>query len=93
MLQLLLYGVCASNGVANTSRYVVSPVTGSFRTYHATLYISNLIMNDSGNYACNATASPDPPSPFIVSSEGQSELLSVTIGKIHISTLYKNSCY
>ena len=73
----------ASNGVVitNTSHYVVSPVIGSFPTYHVTLYISNLIMNDSGNYACNATASPDPPSPFIASSEGQSELLSVTIGK------------
>ena len=73
----------ASNGVAitNTSRYVVSPVTGSFPTYHATLDIRNLMMNDSGNYACNATASPDPPSQFIVPVEGQSGMLSVTIGK------------
>ena len=79
----------ASNGVAitNTSRYVLSPVTGSFRTHHATLYISNLMTNDSGNYACSATASPDPPSPFIASNERQSKLLSVTIGKKHTSTL------
>ena len=52
----------ASNGVAitNTSRYIVSPVTGSFPTYHATLHLSNLKTNDSGNYICSATASPDP---------------------------------
>ena len=80
----------ASNGViiTNTSRYVVSPVTGSFPTYHATLHLSNLMTNDSVDYNCSATASPDPPSPFIASSERQSELLSVTIGKVHTSTLY-----
>ena len=59
----------ASNGViiTNTSRYIVSPVTGSFRTYHATLHLSNLMTNDSVDYNCSATASPDPPSPFIAS--------------------------
>ena len=79
----------ASNGViiTNTSRYVVSPVTGSFRTYHATLHLSNLMTNDSVGYNCSATASPDPPSPFIASNERQSKLLSVTIGKKHTSTL------
>ena len=79
----------ASDGVAitNTSCYTVSPMTGSFATYNATLYISNLMITDSGDYTCNATASPDPPSPFIVPSEVQSELLSVTIGKIYTSTL------
>ena len=78
-----------SDGVAitNTSRYVVSPVTGSFPTYNATLYISNLMTNDSGGYTCNATVNADPPSPFIVSNEVLSELLSVTIGKIYTSTL------
>ena len=76
----------ASNGViiTNTSRYVLSPVTGSFR---ATLHLSNLMTNDSVGYNCNATASPDPPSPFIVSNERQSKLLSVTIGKKHTLTL------
>ena len=79
----------ASNGVAitNTSRYVVSPVTGSFPTYHATLHLSNLMTNDSVGYNCSATASPDPPSPFIAFNERQSKLLSVTIGKKHTSTL------
>ena len=79
----------ASNGVAitNTSRYVVSPVTGSFHTYHATLHLSNLMTNDSVGYNCSATASPDPPSPFIASNEIQSKLLSVIIGKKHTSTL------
>ena len=80
----------ASDGVAitNTGRYTVSPVTGSFATYNATLYISNSMITDSGDYTCNATVSPDPPSPFIVPSEVQSELLSVTIGKIYTSTLF-----
>ena len=78
-----------SNGViiTNTSRYVLSPVTGSFRTYRATLHLSNLITNDSVGYNCSATASPDPPSPFIASNEGQSGLLSVTVGKKHTLTL------
>ena len=73
----------ASDGVAitNTSRYTVLPVTGSFPTYNATFYVSNLMISDSGNFTCNATASPDPPSPFIVSSERQSGMLSITIGK------------
>ena len=72
-----------SDGVAitNTSRYTVSPVTGSFLKYNATLYVSNLIVADSGGYTCITTASPDPPSPFIVSSEGQSATLSITVGK------------
>ena len=72
-----------SDGVAitNTSRYVVSPVTDSFPSYNATLHLSNLMMNDSGNYTCNATASPDPPSPFIVSSGRQSGMLNITVGK------------
>ena len=79
----------ASNGViiTNTSRYLVSPVTGSFRTYHATLHLSNLMTNDSVGYNCNATASPDPPSTFVASNERQSKLLSVTIGKKHTLTL------
>ena len=79
----------ASDAVAidNTSHYTVSPVTGSFPTYNATLHLSDLMMSDSGSYTCNATASSDPPSPFIVPSEVQSELLSVTIRKIYTSTL------
>ena len=78
----------ASDGVAitNTSRYTVSPVTGSFPTYSATFYISNLMISDSSNYTCNATASPDSPSPFIVSSEGQSATLSITVGKTSTNT-------
>ena len=80
----------ASDGVAitNTSRYTVSPVTGSFPTYNATLYISNLKTNDSGSYACNATASPDPPSPFIVSSGRQSAMLSISVGKTRGNMFY-----
>ena len=68
-------------GITNTSRYVVSPVIGSFPTYNATFYVSNLMMSDSGSYICNATASPDPPSPFIVSSERQSAMLSISVSK------------
>ena len=72
-----------SDGVAitNTSRYTFSPVTGSFPTYNATLHLSNLKTNDSGGYTCNATAIPDPLSPFVVSSEGQSGMLNITVGK------------
>ena len=78
-----------SDGVAitNTSHYTVSPLTGSFPTYNATLSISNLMMSDSGNYTCNATASPDLPSPFIVSSERRSGMLSVTVGKTSVKLL------
>ena len=73
----------ASDGVAinNTSRYAVSSVTGTFPTYHATLSLSTLMTNDSGDYNCNATASPDPLSTFVVSSERQSGILSITVGK------------
>ena len=76
----------ASDGVAitNTSRYTVSPVTGSFPTYNATLHLRNLMMSDSGNYTCNAIASPDQPSPFIVTSGQQSGMLSVTVGKTSV---------
>jgi len=73
----------ASDGVAinNTSSHVVSPVTGSFPTYNATLHLSNLTTNDSGDYICNATASSDPPSPFIASNEGQSGMINIAVGK------------
>ena len=73
----------ASDGVAinNTSHYIVSPVTGSFPAYNATLHLSNLRTNDSGGYTCNATANPVPLSPFVVSSRGQSGLLSIGVGK------------
>jgi len=37
--------------------------------------------NDSGNYTCNATASADPPSQFIVPVEGQLRMISITVGK------------
>ena len=85
----------ASDGVAitNTSRYTVSPVTGSFPTYNATLYISNLKTNDSGRYTCNTTASPDPPSPIIVSSERQSGILSITVGKTCVKLLCAGNSY
>ena len=80
----------ASDGVAitNTSRYTVLPVTGSFPTYNATLHLSNLKINDSGSYTCNATASADPLSPFIVSNEVQSGMLSITVGKNSASSSY-----
>ena len=73
----------ASDGVAinNSSSHVVSPVTGSFPTYNATLHLSNLTTNDSGDYICNATASPDPPSQFVASNEGQSGMISIAVGK------------
>ena len=80
--------VCAilSDGMAitNTSHYTVSPVTDSFSMYNATLHLSNLIMSDSGSYTCNAIASPNPPSPFIVSSGRQSGMLSITVGKTSV---------
>ena len=73
----------ASDGVAinNTSSHVVSPVTDSFPAYNATLHLSNLTTNDSGDYICNATASPDPPSPFVASNEGQLGMISIAVGK------------
>ena len=84
-----------SDGVAitNTSRYTVSPVTGSFPTYNATLHLSNLMMSDSGRYTCNPTTRPDPPSPFIVSSERRSGMLSVTVGKTSVKLLCTGSSY
>ena len=84
-----------SDGVAitNTSRYTVSPVIGSFPTYNATLHLSNLMISDSGGYTCNATASPVPPSPFIVSSGRQSGILSITIGKTSVKLLCTGSIY
>ena len=86
-----------SDGVAitNTSRYTVSPVTGSFPTYNATLDLSSLMMSDSGSYTCNATASSDPSLLFIVPSKVQSKLLSITIGKIYTLqlSLYKDTCF
>ena len=83
----------ASDGVAitNTSRYTVSPVTGSFPTYNATLHLRNLMMSDSGSYTCNATATPDLPSPFIVPSERQSGMLSITVGKTSVELLCTGS--
>ena len=66
--------------INNTSSHVVSPVTGSFSTYNGTLHLSNLSTNDSGGYTCNATANPDPPSTFVASSKGQSELLRIIVG-------------
>ena len=66
--------------ITNTSSHVVSPVIGSFPAYNATLHLSNLRTNNSGGYTCNATASPDPPSTFVASSKGQSELLRITVG-------------
>ena len=83
----------ASDGVAitNTSRYTVSPVTGSVPTYKAILYLSNLMMSDSGSYTCNATASPDSPSPFIVSSKRQSGVRSISVGKKRAELLYTGS--
>ena len=67
--------------ITNTSRYEVVPVAGSFPTYNTALCINNLMLTDSGNFTCNATASPDLSSPFIVPSEGQSTILSITVGK------------
>ena len=83
----------ALDGVAitNTSRYAVSPVTATFPTYNATLHLSNLRTNDSGGYTCITTASPDPLSPFIVSSERQSGMLSITVGKTNIKLLCTDS--
>ena len=73
----------ASDGVAinSTSRYAVSPVAGSFPTYNATLHLGTLMMSDFDNYTCSATASPDPLSLFVTSSERQSGMLSITVGK------------
>ena len=72
-----------SDGMAiiNTSCYVVSPVTGSFPTYNATLDLSTLMMIEFDNYTCSATASPDSLSPFILSSERQSATLNITVSK------------
>ena len=83
----------ASDGknITNTSHYTVSPVTGYFPTYNATLSISNLMVTDSGNYTCNAASSPDPPSPFIASSEGQSGVRSISVGKNCAELLYTGS--
>ena len=77
----VLWSASDGKNITNTSRYTVSPVTGSFPAYNAILSISNLMVTDSGNYACNPTTSPDPLSPFIVSSERQSGMLNITIGK------------
>ena len=80
----------ASDGVAitNTSRYTVSSVTGSFPTYIATLHLRTLMMNNSDNYTCSTTANPDPLSTFVVPSERQSGMLSITVGKTRGNMFY-----
>ena len=56
------------------------PSVASSTTYQSIVNITSLEMSDTGNYTCNATASPDG-TPFVTASEPTSNTTEVTVGK------------
>ena len=51
--------------------------------YEITIEFAPLSITDSGNYECEATVSPDPPSRLIIRSKTSRDSHSVTVqGKI-----------
>ena len=67
-------------------RITVSEVTGSRPTYQSIVDITSLQMSDSGNYTCNATASPDGI-PFVTASQAGAATTTVQfVGKVHLVT-------
>ena len=51
------------------------------RTYRRTVTLTSLSDSTSGDYTCNTTVSPDPPSEF-VSGDGQnSNVTTISLGK------------
>ena len=69
-----------SQTVSNSSRITVSNlVESSGFVYKTTIEFAPLNTTDSGNYKCEATVSPDPPSRLIIRSKTGRDSHSVTV--------------
>ena len=69
-----------SQTVSNSSHITVSNlVESSSLIYETTIEFVPLSTTDSGNYKCEATVSPDPPSRLIIRSKTGRDSHSVTV--------------
>ena len=69
-----------SQTVSNSSHITVSNlVESSSLIYETTIEFVPLSTTDSGNYKCEATVSPDPPSRLIIRSKTSRDSHSVTV--------------
>ena len=69
-----------SQTISNSSHVTVSNLVerGAF-LYKTTIQFSPLSTTDSGNYECEATVIPDPPSQFVIMSTTGSDTLTVIV--------------
>ena len=69
-----------SQTVSNSSRITVSNlVESSGLVYETTIQFVPLSTTDSGDYECEATVSPDPPSRLVIRSKTSRDSHSVTV--------------
>ena len=69
-----------SQGISNNSRVTVSNlVERSDHLHETTIEFSSLNTSDSGNYECEATVTPDPPSQFVIMSRAGRDIHPVTV--------------
>ena len=69
-----------SQGVSNSSHITVSNLMESSGfIYETTIEFVPLSTTDSGNYECEATVSPDPPSRLVIRSKTSRDSHLVTV--------------
>ena len=69
-----------SQTVSNSSRITVSNlVESSSFVYETTIEFVPLSTTDSGDYECEVTVSPDPPSRLVIRSKTSRDSHSVTV--------------
>ena len=56
-------------------------------TYQKTVTLSSLSDFTSGDYTCNTTVSPDPPSEFVTGDGQSSDMVTISLGKYSISAV------
>ena len=57
-------------------------------TYQRTVTLTSLSDSTSGDYTCNTTVSPDPPSEFVTGDGQNSNVTTISLGKYYTSIIW-----
>ena len=63
------------------------PLMATERTYQRTVTLTSLSDSTSGDYTCDTTVSPGPPSEFVTGDGQNSDMVTISLGKYYTSII------
>ena len=75
---MVAVGIAGPGGLMSSGP---EPLMATETTYQRTVTLTSLSDPTSGDYTCNTTVSPDPPSEFVTEDGQNSDVVTISLGK------------